>query len=383
MPRKKVTEGSENLLSKSREELIKLAEKLKAEIKKNMTKAQLIKIIKGITEKAEDVQEVALSKIESSKKKAKKSIDETKKVARRQIEATKRVTEKVKSVTRGIKKSVVALKKSPVIKIKKEKEPEIKVVLEKVSEKPVHGTGDVEPSKYDMGDMSTRRFVEEALGTLPESYEIDTIYVLPRDPEWIFCYWEISKETLRHYMTQSVDNRLYIKISDVTDIIYDGGNANRFLLYEIPYGTKNWYAFVDAPERDFVVEIVVKSRHGLLPVLRSKTIRMPPASIAPGTVKFVTIPFDLPFARIKEILGPRLRDISELAYVLSRIQEEGGDLGFPYISPLPEGAVLLEELWGPDGEGIRRYLRGSEEVLERLRRALRWDVSSENLIKER
>ncbi|MCX7958217.1 MAG: DUF4912 domain-containing protein, partial [Deltaproteobacteria bacterium] len=191
------------------------------------------------------------------------------------------------------------------------------------------------------------------------------------------------RDTVRHYLTQSTDNRLYIKISDVTNIIYDGGNANRYLLYEIPYGTKNWYAFVDAPEKDFIVEIVVKSRHGFLPILRSKAVRMPSASTSHGEVRFVTIPFDIPLARIKEILGPRLRDISELAYLLSRLQEEGSELPFPYISPLPEGAVLIEELWGPDGEGIRRYLKGSEEILERLRRALKWNISSDSMIKER
>lgn len=384
MPRKKETAESKDLLSKSKEELIKIAEKLKAEVKKSMTKVQIVKIISELTNKAKDAGKIAQRQIDKSKESAKKGIEETKKVAKAQIEKTKKVAEKVKSVSKGIKKSVTALKKSPILNLrKKEKEPEAKIILEQISEKPIHGTGEVEVSKYDMGDMSNRRFVEEALGTLPDSYDIDTIYVVPRDPEWIFCYWDISRDTLRHYLTQSVDNKLYIKISDVTNIIYDGGNANRYLLYEIPYGTKNWYAFVDAPEKDFIIEIVVKSKYGFLPILRSKTIRMPPASTSQGEIRFVTIPFDVPFARIKEILGPRLRDISELAYLLSKLQEEGSELPFPYISPLPEGAILLEELWGPNGEGIRRYLKGSEEILERLRKALKWNLSSENLIKER
>ncbi|MCX7944772.1 MAG: DUF4912 domain-containing protein [Deltaproteobacteria bacterium] len=384
MPQRKETDESKGLLKKSKEELLKLAKRLSADVKKGMTKLQLVKIISDLTSKAEDAQKIAKMHIEKSKEKAKKEIEKTKRVAKSQIEKTKRVAEKVKSVSKGIQRSVNILKRTTLARKKGRDEPEARIVLEQISTKPVHGTGDVEPSKYDMGDMSRRKFVEEALGTLPESYDIDTIFVIARDPEWIFCYWDISRDTIRHYLTQSIDNRLYIKISDVTNIIYDGGNANRYLLYEIPYGTKNWYAFVDSPERDFVVEIVVKSRHGFLPILRSKTVRMPPSTTSSGEVRFVTIPFDIPLARIKEIVGPRLRDISELAYLLSKLQEEGTELPFPYVSPLPEGVILLEELWGPDGQGIRRYLKGSEEILERLRKALKWNLSSsDNLIKER
>ncbi|MCX7959288.1 MAG: hypothetical protein N3B13_09600, partial [Deltaproteobacteria bacterium] len=180
MPRKKDTDGKQNLLSKSKEELLKLAEKLRAEVKKNMTKVQIVKIIGELSEKAEDARKAAKQQIEKSKESARKGIEETKKAARKQIDRTKKVAEKVKSVSKGIKKSVDALKKSPLLKTKIKKEPEARIILEQVSEKPVHGTGDVEHSKYDMGDMSRRKFVEEALGTLPETYDIDTIYVVPR-----------------------------------------------------------------------------------------------------------------------------------------------------------------------------------------------------------
>jgi len=378
MPRKKSTT---NLISRTKEELLRLAKKFKVEVSSSMTKEQIIKMLGNLADKAEDATKKAKTQIEKTKELAKEKIKQSRKKAAEQIEKTKKIAKKVESVSKGIKKSVDVFKKASFTKPKSE--PEARIVLEKVEVRPVHGTGEVEPSKYDMGDMSRRKFVEEALGTLPESYEVDTIYVVPRDPEWIFCYWDLSRETVRHYLTQSVDNKLYIKINDVTDVIYDGGNANRYLLYEIPYGTRNWYAFVDAPERDFVVEIVVKSRYGFLPILRSKAVRMPPASMSHGEVAFVTIPFDIPLVRIKEILGPRLKDISELAYLLSKLQREQRELPFPYISPLPEGAVLIEELWGPNGEGVRRYLKGSEEILERLRRSLVWNLSSESVIKER
>jgi len=380
MPRKK---ESIDLIGRSKEELLKIAKKFKAEVSNSMTKAQLLKLLESITEKAEDASKKAKTQIEKTKDIAREKIKKSKETATKQIEKTKKIAKKVESVSKGIKKSVDAIKKASFTRQKPKVEPKARIVLEQVSDKPVHGTGDVEPTKYDMGDMSRRKFVEEALGTLPESYDVDTIYVVPRDPEWIFCYWDLSRETIRHYFTQSVDSKLYIKISDVTNIIYDGSNANRYLLYEIPYGTKNWYAFVDAPEKDFIVEIVVKSRYGFLPILRSKTIRMPSASMSKGEVVFATIPFDIPLVRIKDILGPRLKDISELAYLLSRLQREKSELPFPYISPLPEGAVLIEELWGPNGEGVRRYLKGSEEILERLRRSLVWNLSSDSVIKER
>ncbi len=370
--KKKILTKSE-LLKKSKEELLKIASSFGSKIKENLTKSQIVNIINSMNNKVDEVKKSAVGGVEM-----------TKKIAKQQIEMSRKAVEKIDRVAKGIKKSIQVLKKKPIESEKKQKkESATRIVLEQVFDKPVHGTGEVEPSKFDMGDMSRRKFVEEALGTLPESYDIDTIYVVPRDPEWIFCYWDLSKETVKHYLTQSLDNRLYIKINDVTNVIYDGENANRYLLYEIPYGTRNWYAFVDAPEKDFVVEIVVKSKQGFLPILRSRAIKMPPASTSTGEVRFVTIPFDLPLARIKEILGPRLKDISELAYLLSRLQSEGTELPFPYISPLPEGAVLIEELWGPDGEGVRRYLKGSEEILERLRRSLKWNLSSDNLIKER
>src|ERR1700678_3029092 len=66
-----------------------------------------------------------------------------------------------------------------------------------ISSEPVAAaTEDFEPHKFDVG--STTETVPgatpayEDLGELPETYFEDALYLVARDPRWLFSYWDFN-----------------------------------------------------------------------------------------------------------------------------------------------------------------------------------------------
>jgi hypothetical protein len=244
-------------------------------------------------------------------------------------------------------------------------------------EKVVHGTGEADWAKFSLSEKPPRQKfpADEYLGELPESYDSERLFVVARDPYWLFLYWDLSNGKWDE-VVRAGNGKPYLRISDVTDIVFDGGNAHRTLEYELPYGAKNWYAYVNAPGRDFLAELGSRGPRGFVPVVTSRRVKTPPDDFSSRTdAQFVTIPMDVPFARLREILAAHGASDSELARVLARLQALGVSLPFEYLAAA-EAGVPREEFLGADGERYRRYLRGSEEVLERLRREARENVSS-------
>jgi hypothetical protein len=101
---------------------------------------------------------------------------------------------------------------------------------------------------------------------LPTSYEEDRIVLLVRDPYWVHAYWEITRETLlkaRAKLGEDWHNaRSVLRIYDITDIEFDGKNANSFFDVEVSGGSDNWYINTRVPNRTYCVDIGLVSPDG-------------------------------------------------------------------------------------------------------------------------
>jgi hypothetical protein len=83
---------------------------------------------------------------------------------------------------------------------------------------------------------------------------------IPRDPQWLFAYWEISESTrneLRAKMGESVfaSAKKILRLIDVTEIVYDGSNAQHYIDIEINEFANNWYVQVPESGRNYVLEL--------------------------------------------------------------------------------------------------------------------------------
>ena len=243
-------------------------------------------------------------------------------------------------------------------------------------EKVVHGTGDADTAKFSLSEKPQRRQFpfDEGLGELPEGYASERLFAVARDPFWLFLYWDLSKGKWDE-VTGAGNGRPYLRIHDVTDVVFDGSNAHKTIEFELPFGARSWYACVNAPARDFIAQLGSHATHGFVPVITSRRLRTPPDDFSARTdAQFVTIPIELPFARLREILSGIGGDGGEIARALARLQSLGVQLPFDYQPG--GGEVPFDIVTGADGERYLRYLKGSEEMLEKLKREAQENVSS-------
>lgn len=115
----------------------------------------------------------------------------------------------------------------------------------------------------------------------PQGYGDNKIVILARDPWWIFAYWEIRRdkeEDIVKKIESSGDKpqKTILRVYDVTDVNFNGKNANSYFDIDLKGLAANWYINVGSPDRAWVVDIGIITERGLFYVLaRSNTVKTP------------------------------------------------------------------------------------------------------------
>jgi hypothetical protein len=116
---------------------------------------------------------------------------------------------------------------------------------------------------------------------IPDTYNDTYMCALPRDPLWLYVYWEVSAETTeimrRHVGAEAYAvSKWVLRVLDVTDIVYDGTNAWRQMDIDLPPYASNWYVKVWEPARSFMVQCGIVTADGkFFPAVTSNSVRMP------------------------------------------------------------------------------------------------------------
>jgi len=126
---------------------------------------------------------------------------------------------------------------------------------------------------------------------LPKGYGETKLILLPRDPYWMFAYWEISpQDWLRVKSEYGEDiherSRLILRVYDVTSIKerFDGENADRYFDIYITEVADNWYINVDLPNRSYCVDIgLLTDDNRFIMLARSNIVHMPKEGVSPIT----------------------------------------------------------------------------------------------------
>lgn len=127
-----------------------------------------------------------------------------------------------------------------------------------------------------------REALKERQFRFPPGYGDNKIVLLARDPWWVFAYWEIRKdkeEDIVRKIESAGDSpdRTILRIYDITNINFNGKNANSFFDIDLKGLASNWYINVGNPGRSWVVDIGIVSKKGNFYVLaRSNVIKTPP-----------------------------------------------------------------------------------------------------------
>ncbi len=138
----------------------------------------------------------------------------------------------------------------------------------------------VEATKFQVGQETmaddTLSSVDQDLGELPDGYGESRVVLLPRDPQWAYCYWDIPnehKEELRRQGGQQLALRLY----DVTDINIEQEAPHNIQEYLCDELAREWYLPIPVSDRDYVVDIGYRCVDGRwLSLAYSASVRIPP-----------------------------------------------------------------------------------------------------------
>jgi hypothetical protein len=136
----------------------------------------------------------------------------------------------------------------------------------------------IRSAKYLPRELPRRLFEEERF-LFPETYGVNRIRLLVRDPEWIFAYWDVSPATMKE-LAKGIGERT-LALSRLTLRVLDpvSGGSSDILL---PPGARWWYIRTDSARRTYRAELGVTLPSGAFQRLaESNTVVTPRVGPSP------------------------------------------------------------------------------------------------------
>lgn len=213
----------------------------------------------------------------------------------------------------------------------------------------------------------------EELGQLPETYGINSVFLIARDPQWLFSYWDIDWNSYPANAAKKGGKKIFLKV------FFEGGGEQSTI--EINPEAKNWYIPVPQPGTSYYVEIgYYGAGEKWVSIAHSVSATTPADKLASDEfAHFATLPFHITFQRLVDLVKSAMSDGESLVSALSRLQGEGRKLAFaPGVAPswTNEQREVLIALLG--SELVDRVGMGSAEIDQILRKELQRKLSTES-----
>lgn len=122
---------------------------------------------------------------------------------------------------------------------------------------------------------------------IPSGYGKTESFLLPKDPAWMFLFWEITQNTLdcikSQYSEDTLKNaRTIIRLHDITDLNYfDGQNSVSHYDMPVIFEARSWYINAPASGRTYVADLGYLTQDGkFILVSRSNATLLPPGRVS-------------------------------------------------------------------------------------------------------
>jgi|GEM_PF-620895 len=218
--------------------------------------------------------------------------------------------------------------------------------------------GSAEPATAVSGTPSSF----DDLGTLPEGYDTNLLFLVARDPELLFTYWDIAWDRHPEATGGQTHLRLYNREGEE---VYRAGIASR---------NGHWYIPVGQGGATFHAEVGFFTAHNQWTLLaRSNTASIPASGLSSEIDDcFATVPYHLAFQQALDLLGPSRQEGESFLDALHRVQREAVTLLDPRARWGERERALVAALLGhetaaslpTDDEALEILLR--EQLRERL-----------------
>ncbi|MFA5199831.1 MAG: DUF4912 domain-containing protein [Candidatus Omnitrophota bacterium] len=153
-------------------------------------------------------------------------------------------------------------------------------------------------SHSDNQYMAARSMPQE----LPSGYDQDKMILQVRDPHWLHTYWELRPRTIEAVKNKLGDEfyraKKILRVYDVSNIMFNGFNANKFFDIVINDYANSWYIDTAGPGRSWCVDLGLMLPDGrFIMLLRSNVVSTPLDGPSWVTDEEWMIPDDM-FARL-------------------------------------------------------------------------------------
>ena len=122
---------------------------------------------------------------------------------------------------------------------------------------------------------------------LPQSYGKTESYLLPKDPAWMFLFWDIVAATFDFIRSEHggdifAKSRSVIRVYDITGIAaFDGQNAHSHFDLPVLLDAGSWYVNVPQSGRNYICDIGLITPQGRFILLtRSNAVLIPSGRIS-------------------------------------------------------------------------------------------------------
>src|SRR5262245_8991103 len=229
--------------------------------------------------------------------------------------------------------------------------------------------------RYALGAQPPAEKFGPAEAVLPEAYGTGKLFLTARDPRWLYAHWDLTGEQLKKYNALWADRHLVVRI------YIDAFSGDPFTEVHVHPESRNWFVHVGRGGTKYLAELCYyDAKRRWVSLSTSGATLTPPDSLAEDTsVRFETIPMDVPFSQLLELVKTVVREQVPLIEAIRQLRAAG-------YTQLPEPASLRTAQWTPAQERalaevvtmdqVRRVWMGSLEITELIRRKMHAELAS-------
>jgi uncharacterized protein len=232
--------------------------------------------------------------------------------------------------------------------------------------------------RYSLGPTPPGQHVPPGGSELPEAYGTQQLFLTARDPHWLYAHWDLSRAQLRQYNSLSIDGHLVLRI-------YRGSlDGDPLSDIHVHPESRNWFVPVpDAGAKYLSALGYYDSARRWVTLACSGATFTPPDSLSDETtLRFATIPQDVPFAQLLSIVKNALREHVPLVEAIQQLRAQGYK-GLPAPEQIQSQWTAAQERALAEivsMDQVRRIWVGSLEITELVRRQLQQQISSLSIV---
>ena len=137
---------------------------------------------------------------------------------------------------------------------------------------------------------------------LREHYGTKRLFLVARDPRWLYAHWDFSREEQHALNELSADGHLWLRVH------LNAPDGRLVTQTKLQAESRHWFLPVAQGETKYVAELGYESAGGAWVSLAcSNSVVTPSETIAPDTsIMLATLPPDVPFQKVLETLAPEI-----------------------------------------------------------------------------